>query len=123
MVVFESRNLDFLLNADRLNAIMIMLLLYFVNVFIFLYVPSQARKRKNALDITNVVPKPIRAAMVLVLSAVLMLKLTCAGVMISSVCSVASMLSMHRIRGWPSPLKGVNRGSGRAATINQNRIG
>ena len=43
MAVFALRNLDFLLNADRLNANIIMLLLYFVHVFIFLYVPSQAR--------------------------------------------------------------------------------
>ena len=49
MVVFESRNLDFL-NADRLNVNIIMLSLYFVHVFIFLYVPSQARKTKNALQ-------------------------------------------------------------------------
>ena len=60
MVVFESRNLDFILNADRLNA-MIMLLLYFVHVFKILYVSSQARK--NALKRTKVAD-PILAAMV-----------------------------------------------------------
>ena len=42
MGVPALRNLDFLLNADRLNVIE-MLWSYFVQVFIFLYVPSQAR--------------------------------------------------------------------------------